>query len=285
MADTRRQTDITMGARERHAIDGSPAASAAKGPAKRLADDPFGRAIARPRPAAAPAQGVSSPLSMFDRLEPADLELLAARCVERRVAAGTLLFAQSAPHTATFIVKHGLVRTYYSSPMGKEVTVGFWAAGDFAGLPNSSDESAHIWSGEAAEDSVVWAIKARDLHELTLTVPAIADCLIAALGFKLSWVSLLLQNMGTESVRHRLAHLLVALSEMYGTKGDGGVQIRYPFTQEDLASMICATRQWVSTTFRRFQQEGLVRIAKRRLVILDMDGLRRIAKQMPADRD
>jgi len=101
------------------------------------------------------------------------------------------------------------------------------------------------------------------------------------LSFKLRWVSLLLQNIGTESVRHRLAHLLMSLSDMYGVECEEGIQIRYPFTQEDLANMICATRQWVSMTFRRFQEEGIVQIAKRRLVILDMAGLRAITKEIP----
>lgn len=221
------------------------------------------------------------PLSVLDRLNSAELDLLLARCVERRVVAGTLLFAQSAPRTGTFIVKQGLVRTYYSSPMGKEVTVGFWSDGDMVGGPDFFDECMHVWSGEAAEDSVVWVIKGQDLHELSVRVPAIAECVIVALSFKLRWVSLLLQNMGTESVRHRLAHLLVSLSDMYGVKCEDGIQIRYPFTQEDLANMICATRQWVSMTFRKFQQEGIVRVAKRRLVILDMAGLRRMARAIP----
>lgn len=222
------------------------------------------------------------PLSVLDRLNSAELDLLLARCVERRVVAGTLLFAQSAPRTGTLIVKQGLVRTYYSSPTGKEVTVGFWSDGDMVGGPDFFDECMHVWSGEAAEDSVVWVIKGRDLHELSASVPAIAECVIAALSFKLRWVSLLLQNMGTKSVRHRLAHLLVSLSDMYGVKCEEGIQIRYPFTQEDLANMICATRQWVSMTFRRFQQEGIVRVAKRRLVIRDMAGLRGMAREIPA---
>jgi len=221
------------------------------------------------------------PLSILDRLSSVELDLLLARCVERRVVAGTLLFAQAAPRTGTFIVKQGLVRTYYSSPMGKEVTVGFWSDGDMVGGPDFFDECMHVWSGEAVEDSVVWVIKGHDLHELSVTVPAIAECVIAALSFKLRWVSLLLQNMGTESVRHRLAHLLVSLSDMYGVKCEEGIQIRYPFTQEDLANMICATRQWVSMTLRKFQQEGIVRVAKRRLVILDMAGLRGMAREIP----
>lgn len=222
----------------------------------------------------------SSPLSLLNRLNGRELDLLLARCLERRVVAGTPLFAQTALHTETIIVKRGLVRTYYLSPRGKEVTVGFWSDGDMVGGPDFFDERMHVWSGEAAEDSILWLIKGHDLHELSIKVPAIADCVIAALSFKLRWVSLLLQNIGTESVRHRLAHLLVSLSDMYGVECEEGIRIHYPFTQEDLASMICATRQWVSMTFRRFQQEGIVQIVKRRLVILDMARLRAITKEI-----
>lgn len=232
--------------------------------------------------AEAPPPSTASSISFLDRLSDAELETLLSHCVERRVANGTLLFAQSAPHTTTFIVKQGLIRTFYSSPMGKEVTVGFWSTGDLAGGPNFFDESVHVWSGEAAEDSIIWAIDGIDLHRLALSVPAIAEGVIAALSFKLQWVSLLLQNMGTESVRHRLAHLLIALSGSYGKPCPDGILIDYPFTQEDLASMICATRQWVSMMFRDFQKENLVRIVKRRLVILDIEGLHRITKKLPA---
>ena len=165
--------------------------------------------------------------------------------------------------------------------MGKEVTVGYWASGDMAGGPHFFDDGLHLWSGEAVEDSVVWAIKGHDLRELSMRIPAVAECVIAALTFKLRWVSLLLQNMGTESVSHRLAHLLVALSEMYGVEHEQGIQIRYSFTQEDLANMICATRQWVSTTFKQFQRDGIVRVDRRHLLIMDMPALRKLMKKIP----
>jgi CRP-like cAMP-binding protein len=270
-----------MNARDRHAIgrQGVPPKGREKG--RKYSDKTTARVAHQGGAVGETASVESRPLSLLDSLNSRELKLLLERCVERQVAAGTPLFEQTAPHTATFIVKHGLVRTYYASPSGKEVTVGFWSDGDMVGGPDFFDESMHVWSGEAVEDSLVWAIKGRDLRELSLKVPAIAECVIAALSFKLRWVSRLLQNMGTESVRHRLAHLLVSLSDMYGVKCEEGIRIRYPFTQEDLANMICATRQWVNMTFRRFQQEGIVRIVKRRLVILDMAGLHRMAKEPP----
>ena len=76
--------------------------------------------------------------------------------------------------------------------------------------------------------------------------------------------------------------MLVKLSEMYGVECADGILIRYPFTQEDLANMVGATRQWVNMTFGQFQREGLVCIKKRRLVILDVAKLRRMTTESPA---
>tara|TARA_R110002049_G_scaffold240437_3_gene414216 strand:- start:691 stop:1290 length:600 start_codon:yes stop_codon:yes gene_type:complete len=199
--------------------------------------------------------------------------------VEQRVAAGDHVFRQATRHAETFIVKQGLVRTYHLSPSGKEITVGYWAAGDMVGGPDFFEEHKHIWSCEAAEDSVLWMIKGQDLYDLTLKIPALSKCVVIALSFKLRWVSLLLQNMGTECARHRLAHLLASLCEMYGDEYEDGMRIRYAFTQEEFANMICTTRQWVNSILGEFQQEGILRIEKRRLIICDLIALQKIVNE------
>ena len=222
-------------------------------------------------------------LNLFENLSDSECSLLLARCTERNIAAGSTVFAQAGSHTATFLVKSGLVRTYYCSPTGKEITVAYWSAGDIVGGPHFFDDyGVHVWTGDAVENSVVLAIKGRDLRELSARIPAIAECVIDSLSFKLHWVSLLLQTRCTESVCHRLANMLVRLSEMYGVECEDGILIRYPFTQEDLANMVGATRQWVNMTFGQFQRDGFVRIKKRRLVILDVARLRRMTTESAA---
>ena len=216
-------------------------------------------------------------ISIFDKLNSRERSLLLTCCVERTVKAGSILFSQATLHTSNWLIKDGLIRTYYSSPMGREITAGFWGEGSIVGGPNFfGDNSFHVWSGDTVKDSVLLAIKGCDLKSLSVEVPAIAEYVIDALSFKLHWVSLLLQTVSTESVCHRLAHLLVSLSEMYGIECEEGILITHPFTQEDLANMVSATRQWVSMTFGRFQQEGIVCIKKRRLVIIDMAKLHQV---------
>lgn len=238
------------------------------------ASDPS-RAIAKPGSHQIPVSN-RHPVPRFVRqrnilatLSDAERQLLVRCCARQEFSPGLNLFAQGQRHSFNFIIENGLVRTYYSSPTGKEITLAYWSEGDLIGGPNFFDDgSTHVWSAKAVEPSRVLAISGRNLKQLTVTIPMIAECVIDALSFKLLWLSLLLQTLGTKSVSKRLAQLLLQLSALYGVERREGVEITYHFTQEDLANMVGATRQWVSMTLSRFQREKIIRISKRKLLIL-----------------
>lgn len=220
----------------------------------------------------------SRPLCQGDilaRLEPASRAELERRCTARRVSAGTVLFAQGEPHTETFFLQNGLVRTFYLSPSGKEITLAFWSAGDLIGGPDFFGDSPHIWSARCVKDTSLLAVAGPELRALTRAHPDLCECVVDALAFKTHWLSVLLQSLTTECVTDRLAHQLVLLCSIYGVEDKDGIAIRHEFTQEDLAGMVGATRQWVSMVLNQLQRAGLIRVRNRHLVIRDPDALMR----------
>ncbi|WMT72085.1 Crp/Fnr family transcriptional regulator [Bradyrhizobium sp. Ash2021] len=205
-----------------------------------------------------------------------DFDILRAACAERVYAPGERIFTQGIPHTATYLILSGLVRTYYTSAIGNEITLAFWSKGDWIGGPDLfGREPNHIWSAEAVEKSSVLALPGPRLMELAAKIPAVAMAVIEALIFKLKWVSLLLQTLGTELVSERLAHLLIKLGEVHGETTSEGIVIRYPFSQEDLAAMVGASRQWVNRAFARLRREGIVCQRQRHIILKDPDRLAR----------
>src|SRR5207244_8621622 len=143
--------------------------------------------------------------------------------------------------TTSYLIRSGVVRTYYVAPTGKEITIAYWSAGALIGGPQVfSEHRPHIWSAQAASDAVTESIRGRDLEALSLKIPALAHYLIETLTFKLHWVSVLLQTFGTQSVRSRLAHLLLQLAERYGVPEDGGTLISHHFSHDELARMVGA---------------------------------------------
>jgi CRP/FNR family transcriptional regulator, cyclic AMP receptor protein len=213
------------------------------------------------------------PKGLFSYLSSKERLAFLAQCSERRLPRNATIFSQDQRHT-TFLIKEGVVRTYYVSPGGREATLAYWSAGNLIGGPYFfDDQRKNIWSAQTVEDSILLAIEGARLQQLAASMPALASFLIDSLSFKLHWVSLLLQAMGTEFIHCRLATLLLHLSELYGEKSADGIVIRYHFTQGDLGAMVGATRQWVSTALGRLQRDGIVRLQKRRLHILDIERL------------
>lgn len=193
------------------------------------------------------------------------------------VNAGDDVFFQGDPHEGIYILESGCVRTYYSGPSGREITLAYWTPGHFVGGPEVFGGGTHMWSGIAIEDSELLHIKGADLRDLMGRFPSLAVGIVEGLVFKGKCYSALVHMLGTRSVLERLAQLLVILVDLDGAGHDGEALIGRDLTHEELANMVGSTRQWVTASLDRFQKQGLVQAKGRRLAVLDVDRLKRMA--------
>lgn len=201
---------------------------------------------------------------------------LLARCRPISVQAGQTLFHQGMPHVSSYLVQNGLVRTYYTAPTGREITLAYWSDGDLIGGPNFLGGGYHIWSATVVHMGSLLSIQDNALHELAETDPAILRWIADTLSFKLVWLSILFQIHGTQSVRQRLAKLLMMLCDIYGEPDDTGIVIRHKITQTDLATLAGSSRQWTNRTLGELKDEGLLDICNRKIRVLDPGRLNEI---------
>jgi CRP-like cAMP-binding protein len=180
---------------------------------------------------------------------------------------GQAVFRQGEQHDGIYLVESGLVRVFFNSPAGREITLAYWSAGNFCGGPEVFGVGVHVWSGTAVRDTRVLSISGRALRSLAERLSPLAIGIIECLIFKGACYSQLAQVLGTQSVIGRLSNVLGELVRVYGRPVEGGVEIVMPFTHDDLASMVGATRQWVSMTLRRLADQGVIANSRRRLVI------------------
>jgi CRP-like cAMP-binding protein len=236
---------------------------------------PMFQAVTVRSPLPQSARSAAGQPALLEQLSDEDRRRFLVHCVELTFRPRDAIFSQNQPTTTIFLILEGLVRTYYLSPAGREITMAFWSTGDLIGGPAFFGERpSHIWSAQAYEPTRALAIPTKALKQLAAELPAVALGVIAALSFKLHWVSLMLQTLGTESVTQRLATLLLRLSETYGEPVHEGIMIRHPFSHADLASMVGASRPWVSTMFGRLQKQGIVAMRRHRIVVLRIEQLK-----------
>jgi len=169
----------------------------------------------------------------------------------REYAQGDLLFGQGDLHNGIHLIEQGLVRSFYVSEDGRELTLGFWTAGHYVGAPQMFGGGRHAWASAATAPTRCLWLPGAPLRELASQRVDLALTLIDALVHKAQCYCALVQILATKSMRVRLARLLTMLA---AREQDAEVSLSH----SELARMIGSTRQWVSLTLARFEAEGLI---------------------------
>lgn len=205
--------------------------------------------------------------NIFARLSAADVNAVLKRANLRRLVRDELLFSQGSRHRGVYLIQAGSIRTFYTSPGGRVITLAYWEAGNLVGTPEVLSDGIHLWSGVATCETNVLTFKSSDLRSLMEHIPGLAVGFVEALEFKGKCLSALLQMLGTRSVPERLTLLLRNLAMLHGIPCSEGVRLGAPFTHEAIAQMVGASRQWVTLTLDRLQREGILRLAKCNITI------------------
>ncbi len=197
---------------------------------------------------------------------------LAAAGQQRHFEPGECLFEQGDAHDGIVFILKGRVRSFYVSPRGRAITLAYWPGGHFVGAPQILGGGEHMWTSVAIEPTVGLAVEGAATERLVRSIPNLAVALIEGLVYKSKCYTALLQLMGTESKTVRLAHLLLTLAEPEA----GRSVVAQELTQEELATMIGATRQAVSVALDRFEKDGMIDRQGCRIAITDIERLRRL---------
>ena len=195
----------------------------------------------------------------------------------RHYGPGDDVFLQGDHHDGIFVILSGQVRTYYAGPSGREITLAYWSPGNFVGGPEIFGGSPHVWSGQAIRPTAVLHVPGRALRGLMERIPRLAVGLVEALDHKGKCYSAMIHMLGTRSAAERLAQLLILMANLDGRKAEDGLVIGRTLTHEELAKMVGATRQWVTTTLDRFSEQGMIAMQRHRIIVRDEERLHRFA--------
>ncbi|MCV6596084.1 MAG: Crp/Fnr family transcriptional regulator [Mangrovicoccus sp.] len=186
---------------------------------------------------------------------------------------GEGVFFQGDPHTGVWVIEKGSVRSFYTGPSGREITLAYWTAGHFIGGPEVFGRGRHIWSADALEPVELLFLSGMSLRKLVCDIPDVALAVIDGLIAKGKCYSALLQMLATRSVSERLRQLLAILADTYGRQEEGATIIDRSITYEQIATMVGGTRQWVTQSLDKLEAEGVLAINRREIRIYQLGAL------------
>lgn len=217
--------------------------------------------------------------ALFATCEADALHEIVNHLTRRRYRRGEVIFHEGDPGDALHVIMNGAVKIVLQSAEGDEAIIATVREGDFFGelaIVDGEPRSATATAIEATETATL----PRDVFRGLLDEhPDLRDALLAGLAGELRRLTGHAEELHFLDLAGRLALRLVRLAGESPRAADGSVTLDWPYTQTDLAGMIGGTRQSVNRLLTELIDEGLLRLDRDQLVIIDLEGLARRAER------
>ena len=211
-------------------------------------------------------------LPIWDKLTDAQQKKVAEAADYMKVKKGTHIHDSSADCLGLLLIRSGQLRTYILSEDGREITLNRLFDYDVCLLSASCvmpDMQFNVMI-EAEKDSEFWSIPAclfKNLMDSSVTVSNFANSLMSSHFSELMW---LMEQIMWKSFDKRLAAFLL---EEAGLEGSPILRI----THEKIANHMGTAREVVTRMLRYFQSEGMVKLTRGSIEIINEEKLENIS--------
>lgn len=195
---------------------------------------------------------------LFRGLKPDERTAVAREAHERPLKKGDVLFRQGEEAAHNYVVGWGRLRLDQSTPDGQNVVLRFMGPGDLIGTVAVLRGIPFPATPTAIEDCMLLAWSAGRTSELMTRFPQIALNAIAVVGGRVEELQERLREVATQRVERRIASTLLRMVRQAGRRVDGGVEIPFVLSRNELAEMTATTLHTVSRTLAAWEQEGIL---------------------------
>jgi CRP-like cAMP-binding protein len=204
-----------------------------------------------------------------------DLSQLAKEKVS--LAAGEALIREGDRYSHMYLVDEGWILRARYLPGGGRQIVNFALPGDFLAYNMLMFERSEF-DLIAKTAASLWKLEPKSFREMMSRHPGLAEALVWSNAHEESLLAERIVSLGRRDATQRLAHVLceiVARLELIERhKGD---VLSLPLIQEDFGDILGISVIHVLRVFKRLQAMGVVEYRSKRVTLLDVEKLRRIA--------
>lgn len=175
-----------------------------------------------------------------------------------RAGPGTVLFRAGDSPPVVLFVAQGTIRV--DMPAGRgHVTLALLGPGDLVGHEAALDEDAPSARVTTVEPCELAAISRAVFGRALAQLPGLAVNVARTLSSRLRNADATICSLVSMKVDRRVARQLLAFARRYGVTEDGGaVRIPLRLTQQDLASLVGASRERTNRALVAFKRRGWI---------------------------
>jgi CRP/FNR family transcriptional regulator len=193
----------------------------------------------------------------------------------RRIKEGEALYHEGDRFQFIYAVRSGTFKSTLNLKDGREQVTGFQMAGELLGLDGLA-HGKHASSAIALEDTEICAIPYAHLTELATVSPDLHIAMSRMMSREIVREHGLMMLLGSMNAEQRLAAFLLNVSQRQKARGYSATEFHLRMMRVDIGSYLGMKLETVSRTFTSFQQQGLLKVDKKHVKILDLAALQRI---------
>jgi CRP-like cAMP-binding protein len=200
----------------------------------------------------------------------------------------TLGAGRTYPNQAT-ILRHGdagehavllldsAAKVVVHTPEGFDALLGIRVGGDLVGELSVIDRSPRSANIVSCGDIRVRIIGRGELEAFLRRTPDAAYEISRMIGERLRFADQRRIDFVARASLARIARVLVEIAQTYGRGTDDRWDLGVPLTQAELGSLAGTARRTVEKQLARLSDDGLVELSYRRVTLLNVTALRRVA--------
>jgi CRP/FNR family transcriptional regulator len=191
---------------------------------------------------------------------------------------GVVLFSEGQQARGVYMLRAGRAKVSISSSEGKILILRIAKAGDLLGLNSALKDSPHDATVETLEPCRTDFISRGDFIDLLDRSNSARIGVSEALSRELTeMVERARCLLLPQSAHEKLAWLLLKWCEE-GDEVPEGIRVSPGLTQEEIAHMICASRETVTRLFAEFKRKQMVSLADNAIFVRDRKALESLAR-------
>ena len=177
---------------------------------------------------------------------------------------------------SVYAVRSGAIKAFTVNDEGIEQVTGFYLPGEVFGMDGIAHTN-HVSSAMSLETSSVCEIPFHRLEELSIALPTLQRHFFQLMSKEITNDQHLLTLLSKNSAEERVATLLISISARNAQRNLSGIRFRLPMSRADIGNYLGLTVETVSRVLSRFQKQNLLKVDKKEIEILDIDGLQELA--------
>ena len=175
-----------------------------------------------------------------------------------------------------YTIKSGTLKIVRVDMDGNETVKEVLRSGDLFGqytFDEMTDENQDEFAVAISDKVVICSFKIDDFEEILNKNPQLAVRYTKLVGFKIKRITNSYSNLMFKDVKTRFALFLKDWAIREGKGVDKDITVKNYLTHNDIAGLICSTRQTVTLLFNEFKNAGLIDYDRSEIIVHDVKKL------------